>query len=81
MSVVIDDEILHAANISAGELLQEIALLLFQQSRLTLGQASRLAGLDQLTFMQLLGSRDIPIHYDEQDFEDDVATLRVLGEL
>jgi predicted HTH domain antitoxin len=81
MSVVISDETLQAANISASELLQEIAVLLFQRNRLTLGQASALAELDQLSFMRLLGSRNIPIHYDEQDFDADLATLRALGEL
>ena len=81
MSVVINDTILEAANISAGELVQEIALLLFKQNRLTLGRASELARMDQLSFMQLLGSRNIPIHYDEQDFEADLVTLRTLGEL
>jgi predicted HTH domain antitoxin len=81
MSLVINDTILEAANISAEELLQEIALLLFKQNRLTLGQASELARMDQLSFMQLLGRRDIPIHYDEDDFEADLITLRALGEL
>lgn len=38
MSLVIPDDILRAANISAGELRREIALLLFQQDKLTLGQ-------------------------------------------
>ena len=81
MSIVIPDETLQAANLSAHEFLQEVAVLLFQQDRLTLGQASELAKIDQLSFMRLLGSRNIPIHYDEQDFEADLATLRALGEL
>lgn len=34
MSVVISDETLQAANLSAEELLRELALLLFQQHRL-----------------------------------------------
>ena len=38
MSLVIPDTILRADNISAEELRQEIALLLFQQEKLTLGQ-------------------------------------------
>ena len=43
MSVVISDETLQAARMSASELKQEIAILLFQKNKLTLGQASRLA--------------------------------------
>ena len=38
------DKLLCAANISASDLRREIAILLFQQDRLTLGQASELAG-------------------------------------
>ena len=34
MSLVIPDDILRAANMSAGELRREIALLLFQQDKL-----------------------------------------------
>ena len=79
MSVTIPDEILQAAHMSEGELRQEMAILLFQKDRLTLAQASRLAGMDQLRFQHLLASRDIPVHYDVEEFEQDLATLRDLG--
>ena len=81
MSLVIPDDILRAANMSAGELRQEIALLLFQQDKLTLGQASEFAGISQLEFQRLLASRHIPVHYDTQDLTDDLDTLRRLGQL
>lgn len=81
MSLVISDAILQAANVSADELLQEIAILLFAQDRLTLAQASRMIGVDRLTFQALLASRNIPVHYSVEDFEADIATLRAMGEL
>ena len=81
MSLVIPDDILRAANMSAGELRWEIALLLFQQDKLTLGQASEFAGISQLEFQRLLASRNIPVHYDAQEFTDDLDTLRRLGQL
>ena len=81
MSLVIPDDILRAANMSAGELRREIALLLFQQDKLTLGQASEFAGISQLEFQRMLASRHIPVHYDVQDFTDDLDTLRRLGQL
>jgi predicted HTH domain antitoxin len=81
MSLVIPDDLLRAANISAAELQREIAVLLFQQEKLTLGQASAFAGMSQLEFQRLLASHHIPIHYDEQDFADDLDTLRRLGQL
>lgn len=79
MSVTIPDEILQTARMSEEELRQELAALLFQKDRLTLGQASRLAGMDLLRFQHLLASRGIPVHYDVEEFEQDLSTLRSLG--
>ena len=81
MSVVIPDEILYTTRMTAAELMQEVALLLYQKDKLTLGQASRLAGMSQLQFQFLLASRQIPIHYDVAEFEADLKTLREMGRL
>jgi len=81
MSLVIPDDILRAANMSASEMRREIAALLFQQDKLTLGQASQFAGMSQLAFQRLLASRHIPVHYDVQEFNDDLDTIRHLGQL
>jgi predicted HTH domain antitoxin len=81
MSVIISDEILEATRMSKNELLQEIAVMLFQKDKLTLGQASRMSGISQLQFQHLLASRQIPLHYDVDDFEADLITLRAMGRL
>ncbi len=81
MSLVIPDDVLRAAKMSAVELRQEIALLLFQQDKLTLGQASAFAEMSQLEFQRLLASRRTPVHYDVREFMDDLETLRKLGQL
>jgi len=81
MSLVISDEILQKAHISAGELQRELAILLFQQEKLTMSQASHLADMSQLQFQHLLASRGIPIHYDIEDFEADLKTLKEKGRL
>jgi len=81
MSLVIPDDILRAANMSASEMRREIAALLFQQDKLTLGQTSQFAGMSQLAFQRLLASRHIPVHYDVQEFNDDLDTIRHLGQL
>lgn len=81
MSVTIPDDILQTARITDAELRQEVALLLFEQERLTLGQAARLADLDLLRFQHLLASRGIALHYDVEEFEADLGTLRELGRL
>jgi predicted HTH domain antitoxin len=81
MSIIISDEILDTTRMSKNELLQEIAVMLFQKDKLTLGQASKMAGISRLQFQHQLASRQIPLHYDLDDFEDDLATLRALGRL
>jgi len=81
VSVVISDEMLQTIHMTADELRQEIAVLLYQRERLTLGQASRLAGTNQLQFQFLLASRQIPIHYDVAELEADLQTLREMGRL
>ncbi len=64
-----------------SELRAEMALLLFQKGRLTLAQASRVAEMSRLQFQHLLASRAIPIHYDVEDFHEDLETLRRSGQL
>ena len=79
MSVVISDEVLRAVQMSEAELLQEIAVMLFQKERFTLGQASRFALMNQLQFQRLLASRQIPLHYDIAELREDVKSLEANG--
>jgi predicted HTH domain antitoxin len=81
MSLVIPDEILHAAQMTEAELRQEIAVLLFEKDKLTLAQAARLADMSRLQFQHLISSRGIAIHYDSEDLEQDLKTLRELGRI
>lgn len=78
MSVIIPDEILHAVRMTEDELRQEIAIFLFEKNKLTLAQASRLAEVSRLQFQHLLASRQIPVHYDVVEFEEDLRTLHEL---
>jgi predicted HTH domain antitoxin len=79
MSLGIPDEFLQTAHISEADLKLEIALLLFQQEKITLGTASQFAGMNQLEFQRILGSRKIPIHYGIEDFRQDLRTLEANG--
>ena len=76
MPVTISDEVLAAAHISEPELKRALAVTLFQQERLTLAQSSRLAEMSQLTFQALLAERRIPVHYQVEEFHEDVDTPR-----
>jgi len=81
MSVIIPDDILHATRMTEEELRQELAIMLFQKEKLTLGQASRLAKMNRLQFQHLLASRQIPVHYDVAEFVEDLNTLKEVKQL
>ena len=79
MSLLISDEVLQAAHISEAEMRREIAVMLFQQERFTLGQASRFAAMNQMEFQRLLGERQIPLHYDIAELREDLRSLESNG--
>ena len=56
-----------------------LALGMFLDNRVTLGQGAAIAGLSQSEFLCELGSRRIPVHYDEADARADVATAARWG--
>jgi len=79
MTLTISDEWLSTIHLTAEELLQEMVILLFQQERLTLGQASTWLGIDRFTFQQMLAARQIPVHYGMEEYEADLETIRQQG--
>ena len=81
MSVTISDDLLQTAGMMEEELKRELAVLLFQKKKLTVGQASHLAGMNQLEFQLLLAERQIPVHYGVPELEEDIERLRGLGRL
>ena len=81
MSLIIPDSVLQSARMSESELRQEIAVILYQKEKLTLAQASRFASMSRFRFQHLLSSREISVHYDIEEFEEDLKTLRHLGRL
>ena len=78
MPVILPDDLLQSAKMTEAELKAELALTLFQQERLTLGQAAALAGTAQLDFQRLLASRQIPLHYGIEAMEQDLERVKSL---
>lgn len=81
LCIEIPREIMHSARLTPEELKKELAILLFQQNRISFGKARELAGLDVWSFQQLLGAREINVHYDLDDFNDDLQNLKKLGRI
>ncbi len=76
----IPQDILDSARLSLDQVLVELAVHLYEQGRLSIGKAHELAGLPLWEFRQLLGFRQIPPHFAADDLEQDLETLRQLGD-
>ncbi len=78
--IAIPREIMHTTRMSPADMRRELALSLFQQGKISFGKARELAGMTVWAFQQLLGSREIPVHYDVEDYLEDRAALKKLGQ-
>ncbi len=81
MGLMINEEVLLNANMSAEDLLIEIAVHLYDIGKLTLGQARNMAGLDQISFQQEMSKRDVLIKYNQEDFMDDLDAIKAYKEM
>ncbi|MEM1214094.1 MAG: UPF0175 family protein [Bacteroidota bacterium] len=79
MGLHISEKVLELAAIEPEELLLELAVYLYDQERMSLGQAKALAQLDRIQFQQALAERNVCIKYDEDDLEQDLKDLAALG--
>lgn len=92
MNLLIKEDILEKAEITAQELTIEIAVYLYDTGRLTMGQARNLAQLDQISFQKelseatsrsearKLSKRDVYLKYDIEDLETDLDNLQKFKE-
>lgn len=79
MNITLPEELLQVAHMSEAELMREIAIMLFEQGRISLGKGAQLAQMHKMDFQALLASRDICIHYDLEDYRADVEHLKAKG--
>ena len=57
-----------------------LAVGAFAAEEVTLGQGAEIAGISQADFMRELSKRRIALHYDRQEFTEDLQTLVRLNE-
>jgi predicted HTH domain antitoxin len=81
MIVEVQDELLRGLKISPQRLQLEAAIGFYTSDDVTLGQAAAIAGLSQSDFLHELGRRGVCVHYDVEEFEQDLQTLTRLGRL
>ncbi|HLJ79858.1 MAG TPA: UPF0175 family protein [Ktedonobacterales bacterium] len=59
----------------------DFAVGLYTSRSASLARVARLAGLSRIDFQRVLAERDIPLAYDSNDLNHDIATLKRLGQL
>lgn len=76
----IPDAVAEAMRLPGGErqqrMLIELAISLYAQGILSFGKARQLCGMTKFEFGVLLGKRDIPRHYSQEDLQDDLNYAR-----
>jgi predicted HTH domain antitoxin len=77
MQITLDipDQLIQEHSLNAADWMREMAIALFQKELITLGTASKIAGMHQIEFQALLSDREICIHYDLADYQADIESL------
>ncbi|WP_254861644.1 UPF0175 family protein [Halovivax gelatinilyticus] len=75
-TIEIDEEVYEAMQLPEGDrsrtVKQELAVSLYARDILSFGKARALAELSKREFHELLGEREIPRHYTDTEFADDL---------
>jgi predicted HTH domain antitoxin len=72
MKIHIPNEILGQPGYGLQPFLLDVAVMLYQQERVSLAKAARIAGIQRMAFQEVLAERKIPISYD---LEGDLVAL------
>ena len=79
MNMVIPDEIFAAAQMTEEELVLEIAMMLYQQEKISSGKVRAWTGLTVLEFQRELKQRGLYLNYDVEDFQLDLQTIQAMA--
>jgi predicted HTH domain antitoxin len=63
------------SRLSPADAALHLALGLYLDHRVTLGQGAAVAGISTSAFLLELGKRKIPVHYDMEDVVADIDTV------
>lgn len=78
VQVELPGELLQAARINAQEVSKLLALELFREDVVSLGRAAELCGAPLAEFMDFAAQREVPLHYAQEDYEQDQLSIEKL---
>ena len=76
MLLELDDNVINSTGLTEQELKIELAVRLYEDGKITVGQGGKMTGLGLVKFQHELGKRKIAWLYDEDDLAADLETLR-----
>ena len=76
MRIEIPDEVFRSFNFSEAEFRTELAMWLYEKKIMSLMQAARFASLNILEFQQAMEKKGVMLHYEMEDYETDMNTLK-----
>lgn len=79
MQVVIPDEVMASAGLTAEDLVVEISLVLLIQGRLGLRDAAQLGRKSEHEILQILTDRRIATRHNQAEVEAAIQAMRKLG--
>lgn len=79
MTICLENNVIDHLQLSTAKLMADLALGLYADSQLTLKQAADLAEMPAAEFLKFAGNCGIPVHYDMNDLNHDLAVLRERG--
>ncbi len=81
MSIIIPNEIVQATGKNEKQLQLELAIIMFRDYQVSSAKAANFANLSLIEFRQELAKRNICVNYNLSDFEQELKTLKTLGDL
>jgi predicted HTH domain antitoxin len=69
---VLDDENIK----NNSEYRKRLAATLYAEGKISLGKAAEISGLSYVAFLDVLAEMGITLNYDEEDLEEDLATVK-----
>lgn len=78
MNVTVPDNIAEASHLTPETALLDVAIGIYKREQWSMGRCAKIVGMNRQKFQEELGKREIPINYDDTDFEQDMATMRKL---
>ncbi len=75
MVIEVPDADLRGVDVTPELAKLEMAVGLYRDRRVTLGQGARITGLSSPAFLKEVGSRGVTVNYDVEEFRKDLLTL------